>query len=187
MGIFPVVRKYSLWLMLSLFTSKNVWVGQFKKHTWDFQSPQLLEVLNLAATRYMCFSVTEIKREMCRCPRLLVKSVFFFWGLLECNVVQSLPKQVSFTLRQTYKQQCVCHNFVWIIGSQTRENLKAETWIYLIPVVKVSTASIVECFCMGPDKNTFTWFLTRCWPCRNKYANSKYESLPNLCFCSFKN
>ena len=77
MGIFPVVRKYSLWLMISLFTIKNVSVGQFKKHTWDFQSPQRFEVLNFAATRYMCCSVTEIKREMCRCPLLLVKSCFF--------------------------------------------------------------------------------------------------------------
>ena len=171
MGISPVVRKYCLWLMISLFTSKNVWVDQFKKHTWDFQSPQLLEVLNLAATRYMCLSVTEIKREMCRCPLLLVKSCFFGGGgLLECNVIQSLPKQVGFTLRQTYKRQCVCDNFVWIIGSQTRENLKQKLE-HVILFVKASTASIVECFCMGPDKNTFTWFLTRCWPWRNKYAN----------------
>ena len=156
--------------MISLFTPKNVWVGHFKKHTWDFQSPQLLEVLNFAATRYTCFSVTEIKREMCRCPLLLVKSCFFFWGLLECNVVQSMLQHVRFTLRQTHKRQCVCHNFVWIIGSQTRENLKQKLE-HVILFVKASTASIVECFCMGPDKNTSTWFLTRCWPCRNKYAN----------------
>ena len=47
---------------------------------------------------------------------MLVKSYFFFWGLLECNVVQSLPKHLHFTLRQTYKleykRRCAWDNFV---------------------------------------------------------------------------
>ena len=36
------------------------------------------------------------------------------------------PCQNTFhlTLRYTYEQQSVCANFVWIIGLQTRENLK---------------------------------------------------------------
>ena len=80
-----------------------------------------------------------------------------------CSYLRNVGVQNKFrlTLRQTYKPQCVCANFVWIIGSQLSSrtlNIKYRFLkLALLPLLTASGS-------WGPIKTNSLDF----WPCADR-------------------